>query len=136
MIVGTWQLVDYVMEGEPADGARPLGDTPLGRLIYGADGHMSVQYMAGDRPPLRSDNWRWATDAEKLDAVRTYGAYAGRYEWSGDRVIHQVEAAIYPNWIGAELVRLAVVDGDRLILRAERTPGRPPTPILTWERIR
>jgi hypothetical protein len=99
MIIGTWQLVDYVMEGEPDDGARPLGDHPLGRLIYGADGHMSVQYMAGDR------------------------------------VIHQVEAAIYPNWIGAKLVRLAVVHGDRLILRAERTPGRPPTPILTWERI-
>ncbi|MEU3169432.1 lipocalin-like domain-containing protein [Streptosporangium sp. NPDC006930] len=136
MIVGTWRLVDYVMEGEPDDGARSLGDEPLGLLIYGPDGYMSVQYMAGDRPLLRTENWRWTTDEEKLAAVRTFGAYAGRYEWSGDRVIHQVETAVYPNWIGATLVRLAVVDGDRLTLRAERTPGRPPTPILTWERIR
>ncbi|MEV4069928.1 lipocalin-like domain-containing protein [Nonomuraea fuscirosea] len=136
MIVGTWRLADYYMEGEPGEGARPLGDTPLGLLIYGPDGYMSVQYMAGDRPPLSSENWRWTTDEEKLAAVRTFGGYAGRYTWLGDRIVHQVEAGIYPNWIGTELVRLAVVAGDRLTLRADRTDGQPPTPVLLWERIR
>ncbi|GAA0981497.1 lipocalin-like domain-containing protein [Acrocarpospora macrocephala] len=131
MIIGTWRLDDYYLE----NGERPLGDTPLGRLLYGPDGYMAVQYMPGNRPPLAASNWRWASDAERLDAVRGYGAYSGRYEWLGDRIVHHVEAAIYPNWIGATLVRLAVVTGSRLVLRAEHTPGQPPTPVLVWERL-
>ena len=136
MITGTWRLADYFMEGGAAEGVRPLGDTPLGRLLYGADGHMAVQYMDGDRPLMRSASWRGSTDEEKLAAVRAFGAYAGRYEWLGDRVVHHVEAGVYPNWIGARLVRLAVLDGDRLTLRADRSPAQPPTPVLVWERIR
>ncbi|MFC6086919.1 lipocalin-like domain-containing protein [Sphaerisporangium aureirubrum] len=135
-ITGTWRLADYYLEGGGADGERPLGDVPLGRLIYGPDGHMSVQYMPGDRPPLPTANWRWATDPERLDAVRAYGGYAGRYDWLGDRVLHHIEAGVHPNSIGTTLVRLAALDGPRLVLRAERSPGEPPTPILVWERLR
>jgi hypothetical protein len=135
MIVGTWRLADYFTEGPHANGERPLGDRPLGRLIYGPDGYMAVEYMPGDRPPLRSENWRWATEAERLAAVRGYGGYSGRYDWLGDRVAHHVEASVYPNWIGTTLIRLAVLDGPRLTLRAERTADRSPTPVLVWERL-
>jgi hypothetical protein len=135
VIVGTWRLADYFMEGPPADGERPLGDDPLGRLIYGPDGYMAVEYMPGDRPPLATENWRWTTDAERLAAVRHYGGYSGRYEWLGDRVVHHVEASVYPNWIGTAIVRRTVLDGSRLTLRADRSPGQPPTPVLIWERL-
>lgn len=135
MIVGAWRLADYFLEGEPAGGERPLGDQPLGRLIYSPDGYMAVEYMPGDRPRLATENWRCATDEERLAAARGYGAYSGRYEWLGDRIVHYVEASVYPNWIGATLVRLAALDGRRLTLRAIRTPGRPPTPVLIWDRL-
>ncbi|WP_062351838.1 lipocalin-like domain-containing protein [Herbidospora yilanensis] len=141
MIVGTWRLLDHYLEGggaagpDGAPGDRPLGPVPLGRLLYAPDGHMAVQYMPGDRAPLTTGNWRWATGPERLAAVRGYGAYSGGYEWLGDRVAHHIEAAVYPNWIGATMVRLAELTGDRLTLRAERTPDEPPTPVLVWERL-
>ncbi|GAA0440641.1 hypothetical protein Acor_12460 [Acrocarpospora corrugata] len=134
-ITGSWRLDDYYMESDGPDGTRPLGDAPLGRLLYGPDGYMAVQYMPGDRPPLATPNWRWATDAERLEAVRGYGAYSGRYEWRGDLVLHHIEAALYPNWIGVTLVRRAVLTESRLVLRAERGHGDPPTPVLVWERL-
>jgi hypothetical protein len=141
VITGAWRLDDYYLEGDRAEGPdgaageRPLGDTPLGRLLYSPDGYMAVQYMPGNRPPLAAATWRWASDAERLDAVRGYGGYSGRYEWLGDRILHHIEACVYPNWIGVTLVRLAVVTESRLVLRAERSPGRPPTPVLVWERL-
>ena len=92
-------------------------------------------WQAATRPPLRSENWRWATDAERLAAAQRYGGYSGRYEWLGDRIVHHVEAGINPSWIGTSLVRLAVVCDDRLTLRADRPPGHPPTPVLIWERL-
>jgi len=91
--------------------------------------------MVGDRPLLGAPNWRIATDDEKLSAVRSYGSYSGRYEWGGDRVLHHVDASIYPNWVGATLVRLVTFDGADLVLRAGDTgPDRPPTPVLRWRR--
>jgi lipocalin-like protein len=133
-IIGTWGLADYFLEGAPEDGVRPLGDDPLGRLIYAPDGYMAVEYMPRDRPPLATP-WRWAGDAERLAAARDYGGYSGRYEWLGDRVLHHVESGVHPNWIGTTLVRRAVLDGSRLTLRAVRSPHTPPTPVLVWERL-
>lgn len=134
-VVGAWELIDYQMLEVPPERQRPLGDDPLGRLIYTADGYMSVQYMPGSRPLLAAESWRSADDAEKLSAVNGYGGYSGRYRWLGDRVEHLVEASIYPNWIGATLVRRAAITGDELVLTADHArAGGPPTPMLRWRR--
>jgi hypothetical protein len=134
-IVGTWRLADYYLEGAETDGERPLGDDPLGRLLYTADGFMAVEYMLAARPMPKSENWRLATDQERLEAVRSFGGYIGRYEWFGDRVAHHVEVSVNPRWIGATLVRRTVLDGSRLTLHADTPSGRWPTPVLVWERL-
>jgi lipocalin-like protein len=98
---------------------------------------MAVHYMAGDRPPLESDNWRHATDEERLAAVRTYGGYSGRYTWLGDRVEHHVDASINPSWVGTTLVRLVDLDGADIVLHVgSGDPDEPPTPVLRWRRRR
>jgi lipocalin-like protein len=134
-LVGTWELVAHeVPRADPAH-RNPLGPRPLGQLIYTADGYMAVHYMAGDRPPLESENWRYATDAERLAAVRTYGGYSGRYTWLGDRVEHHVDASINPSWIGTTLTRLVDLDGADIVLHVgSGDPGEPPTPVLRWRR--
>ncbi|MGI5132887.1 lipocalin-like domain-containing protein [Pseudonocardia sp. CA-107938] len=138
-LVGAWELVGYEVPAAPPPQRHPLGARPLGQLVYTADGYMAVHYMAGERPLLAAENWRTASDGERLAAVATYGGYSGRYEWLGDRVAHHVDASIYPNWIGTTLVRNAVLDGDLLVLRATvddpaPEPGRPPAPVLRWRR--
>ena len=40
------------------------------------------------------------TDEEKLAAASTFVAYCGRYDYQGDRVIHEIEVAFYPNRVG------------------------------------
>ena len=130
-LVGAWELVGYEVEDR-----HPLGARPLGRLLYLPDGHMSVQYMAGDRPLLATGNWRHTTDEEKLSAVRTYGGYSGRYTWHGDRVEHHVDACIHPNTIGQTLVRLVELTATELVMRTGTPdPTLPPTPVLRWRRL-
>ncbi|SHL11684.1 Lipocalin-like domain-containing protein [Pseudonocardia thermophila] len=140
-LVGAWALVGYEVPEAPPQRRYPLGQRPLGQLVYTADGYMAVHYMAGDRPPLAAPNWRIASDAERLAAVATYGGYSGRYEWlpgngaAGDRVAHHVDASIYPNWIGTTLVRNVHLDGADLVITADPpAPGQPPVPVLRWRR--
>ncbi len=47
-------------------------------------------------------------------------AYAGRYSFRGDRVIHHVELSLFPNWVGTDQQRWVELAGDRLTLSASR----------------
>ena len=52
-------------------------------------------------------------------------SYAGRYEFLGDRVVHHIEIALIPDWVGRTLERLVDLDGARLILSTlSTTRGR------------
>ncbi len=52
-LVGTWRLVSCVRwSGDRVE--HPLGEQPVGLLLYTEDGWMSVQLMAGDRTRLSS----------------------------------------------------------------------------------
>lgn len=134
-LVGAWELVAHEVPLASPEHRHPLGPRPLGALLYSPDGYMAVHYMAGDRPPLASANWRDATDEERLAAVRTYGGYSGRYTWLGDRVEHHVDASVNPNWIGQTLSRDVEFRGADLVLYVgAQDPGQPPTPVLTWRR--
>lgn len=134
-IVGAWQLVGYEVPDEVPERRYPLGRVPAGQLLYSPDGYMAVHYMAGDRPLLKAKSWLVAGDDERLAAVRSYGGYSGRYEWLGDRVVHHVDASIYPNWVGATMVRLVTLEGPDLVLRSgDPNPAGRPTPVLRWRR--
>ena len=66
-----------------------------------------------------------------------YIAYFGSYEVSpdGTRVVHHVEGALNPEWVGGEQVRALRFDGDRLVLSADvRKSVDTVTHTLTWER--
>lgn len=134
-VVGAWELVGYELPTAPPEHRHPLGNRPLGQLLYSPDGYMAVHYMAGDRPSLTTPNWRHTTDDEKLAAVRAYGGYSGRYNWLGDRIEHHVDASIHPNWIGVTLVRFVDFEGPDLVLHAGPSDtALPPTPVLRWRR--
>jgi len=59
-------------------------------------------------------------------AFSTVIAYAGRYTFTGDKIVHHVEASWMPNQVGTDMVRSVKLEGDRLNLRT--------TPILQGAR--
>ena len=64
-------------------------------------------------------------------------AYAGRYSFYGDRVVHHVELSLFPNWVRTDQQRSVELSGDRLILSASSLllAGTQQVPRLVWERV-
>jgi Lipocalin-like domain len=130
-LAGCWRLVRY--DVTPADGGeteRPLGDHPLGTILYTPDGYMSAQlarpgpYDSGDQEP---------------DAC--YIAYSGPYDVDeqASTVAHQVQVSAIPSWLGTTQIRhVQFREPDTLVLSAsEQSP--PPdrgmtTTTISWSR--
>jgi Lipocalin-like domain len=55
----------------------------------------------------------------------TLTAYAGTYTLTPDGVIHHVEVASFPDWVGRDQVRYTMLDGDTLTIRTPPMPGFP-----------
>jgi Lipocalin-like domain len=136
-LIGSWRLVS--MEYRYTDGRvrYPYGRAASGYILYAADGRMSATIMGGGRAPFGGDFGRGAALAEKAAAFETALAYAGRYEFLGDRVLHHVEVSLVPDWAGTTLERLIDLQGDRLVLSNQLTTlnGRTRTTIIVWERV-
>ena len=133
-LIGAWRLVTY--EAHTGDDVLyPLGEDASGYIMYTPDGYMSVLMMAAGRPNFVGGDMLAGTDEEKL-AASTFVAYCGSYDYQGDRVIHKIEVAFYPNRVGTEQVRFVQLDGDELILT---TPpmvlaGKSRKGRIVWER--
>jgi len=117
--VGLYTLVQYA----------PHGDEPTGRIFYDASGRMSALLLPPGRAPLD----RSATAEDYRESMRGVVAYFGSYtiDESTGRVIHHVEAASNPAWIGDDFVRWYRFEGNRLVLSLN--PDFEGT--LVWERM-
>lgn len=116
-VVGTWELVGW--ESRTSDGNRtePLGPHPSGRLVYTADGFVSVLVAGTDRPALASADPRAGTDADLAHAYRSFVAYSGRYHLEDGTVVHDVDLSLYPSWVGDVQQREVAFVGEELVLR-------------------
>ncbi len=135
-LIGTWKLVSYQARGEDGRVSYPVGQDPVGYIIYTQDGYMSVSIMSADRPRYSSTDLLGGTDEEKVAAATTYIGYCGRYEFDANRVLHHIEVAFFPNRTGTSQERFVELAGDRLSLV---TPpmlikGEERTAYLVWER--
>jgi hypothetical protein len=118
-VVGRWSLVSWEMR--PADGPPrfPLGSDARGTLIYGADGYMSVIFMAASRPKIGWSGQGTPVQAASEDIAAAFNsaiAYCGTYEVQGDKVIHHVELGTAPLHPGSDLVRPFAIKGSELHL--------------------
>ena len=121
-LIGSWRLVSYETTDSTGRKGRPYGEA-VGRISYDANGNMTGQVMRPDR-----------RDAEPS---RGYIAYFGTYEVASDgrSVVHHVQGALNPEWVGGDQVRTMRFEGERLILGTEtRKNGATVTHELTWER--
>jgi hypothetical protein len=136
-LVGAWRLVSW--ENQAADGqvTYPMGANARGYLLYTADGRFSVTISRVGRPPFAAGDLLGGTTEENARAVEGFVAYAGRYSFHHDRVIHHVELSLFPNWVGSDQERWVELAGDRLTLSASPLllAGKRQVPRLVWERV-
>jgi Lipocalin-like domain len=135
-LVGAWRLVSW--ENQTADGqvTYPMGTDPNGYVIY-ADGRFSITISQRGRARFAAGDLLSGTTEEKARAMEGFVAYAGRYSFYGDRVIHHVELSLFPNWVGTDQERWVELAGDRLTLSASPLllAGAQQVPRLVWERV-
>jgi hypothetical protein len=117
--VGTWKLVSWTSGSE-----TPFGAQPQGTLVYTAGGTMISAFMRRDRAPIGKDlaAWRWRRlasadmDRRFVEAALAFNSYSGRYTVEGSQVHHDVEIAMFPDWIGQRLTRRFRFEGQSLSL--------------------
>lgn len=131
-IVGVWRLVAHETILDDGEGIRQFGDTPRGRLILTASGHMSGFAAAPDRQP-------GLTDDRRAELHRSMIAYSGTYRIAGDQFIVAVDLSWHALWEGTEQGRTFRVVGDRLDIVSAAGPspfreGRTSYGQLSWVR--
>lgn len=135
--IGSWRILSWENRDDTGAVSHPLGQAPHGLLHYAADGYMFVHIMRGDRAALSSDALFAASEVERAAAFASHVAYAGRWEIRDGQMIHRLEVASVPNWVGGEQRRdFAFLDGDRLQLSASMEfDGRTVLARVTWQRL-
>jgi hypothetical protein len=139
-LIGAWALTSCV-ERDLETGVEkfPLGERPLGLILYTPDGYMSAQLQRPGRPPFADGDLLRATPEEYAAAGSSYIAYSGRFFVDeGKRSLsHEMAVSFFPNWFGQRQVRLVQVTGERLQLSTDgpqRVNGALKMATLTWRR--
>lgn len=138
-LVGTWRLVSTTATTDKGDANKAVlgGEHPSGLLTYTADGRMMAIISDEGRKPLSVADRVSAPADERAQAYSTFMAYAGRYTFSCDKVVHHVEVASLQNWVDTDQTRFVTLRGNRIFLR--NTPqlrgGVTVTIESVWERL-
>jgi hypothetical protein len=132
-IAGTWVLKFWRRFLEDGTIIFPFGEDAYGLLIYTEDGNMAVQMLTKDRPHLNTEDPIGGNVEERAVAYSSCLAYFGTYEVDDQTVIHNVEAALFPNWSDTLQKRPFVLQGDELSLQVVDDDGRLANEIV-WTR--
>jgi hypothetical protein len=128
-LVGGWRLVGFtVTAAEGGETLRPLGDNPLGAILYTPDGYMSAQLVTPG--PYEDD--------QKPNAY--YVAYSGPYDVDeqAGTVAHHVQVSVIPSWVGTTQIRRVQFgeSGTLVLSSSESRPGHGgmTTTTISWSR--
>ena len=123
-VIGTWRLISFAaQDAETGTVTRPWGDAPVGFLTYTRGGRMSAVLTAGQRQAESGSAEQRIQARAQLFMTQT--AYAGTYTLTPDGVVHHVEVASFPDWVGRDQVRYATLDGDTLTIKTPPLPRFP-----------
>ena len=128
-LVGCWRLVGYsVTAAEGGETDRPLGNNPLGTILYTPDGYMSAQLA---RP---------GPDEDDQEPDGYYIAYSGPYDVDEQTrtVAHQVQVSVIPSWLGTTQIRRVQFREPGMLVLSTSEPrpgdGVMTTTTISWSR--
>tara|TARA_A100000171_G_scaffold7797_1_gene5904 strand:- start:5656 stop:6090 length:435 start_codon:yes stop_codon:yes gene_type:complete len=105
-IIGSWKLNNFELKNLTVDKSIfPYGKEPIGILIFGADGFMSVSVMSDNRINFEVESLQMSSAEEKISAIDTYLSYAGKWKIENDRIYVEVITSLLPNWKDKEHYR-------------------------------
>ncbi len=132
-LVGSWELVSWKTKQPDGTTDYPMGESPVGLLMYDARGYMSVQIMDDFRPAFRRGYEKTTLD-ELKEVYKTYAAMFGRYTVdSASRTLSiEVQGITNPNYMSSTLTRYYTLKGDTLVMAFD-PKGMNST---TWKRIK
>jgi hypothetical protein len=115
-LVGTWVATSNVSE-QNGTKSNPYGDSPLGVLMFDADGHYGLVLSRSDIPKFASNSRTNGTPDENKAAVQGTIAHFGRYTVNdADKTIaFKIEVSTYPNFNETEQKRPFTLKGDELV---------------------
>jgi hypothetical protein len=137
-LAGSWKLISFHSKDSSGQTTYPFGKNAQGRLIYEPDGRLAVQLMNPNRPRFASDDPLVTSEAEVRAAFDGYTAYYGTYSVNPDQqtIVHHIEAALLPNWVGTDQLRHFEFDGKYLTLKGDLLLGGVQGVVsLVWERL-
>lgn len=138
--IGVWTLVYYkILKEDGSLFSYPYTNKCKGHIIYSKEGRMSALLMDPTRPTFAVPHTWKGTPEEMKKAFRGYTSYSGKFDVEESTVIHHVDMALFPNWIGTDLVRTFEFSSDEreLLLSTElfeAGKGVKLQHVLLWER--
>ncbi len=138
-LLGTWRLVSYKAEYSDGSVEDLYGSSPLGIISYDVTGHMFVHVMKTDLPKCGTIDRRKCPEKQARLAFDNSFAYWGRYEVkpSEKMVLHYVQGASWPDFVGISQTRFIEISGNRLTITTppRKIGGVDNVGVLVWERI-
>lgn len=136
-MVGLWSLVSYEVRMAGGASSAPLGRDAIGYIQYSDDGVVAGIMMSRGRPHFTTGNRLGATAEEKVRAWDSVVTYMGTYEFAGEVVHHRIKASVFPDWTGADQLRIRRVldNGDVELVAQLEERGVRRDAIATWRRI-
>jgi hypothetical protein len=146
-LIGSWRLVSRESRLSNGDVVVDpgLSGKPSGILIYDQSGHVAAQLSRPGRTVeiIRQECQAAAEMKGTPDTAQTvfgYDAYFGTYtiKESEGKVIHHLDAALFPGDIGKDIERSFTISGDQLTISFITTTkeGARVKRVLIWERLR
>jgi len=137
-LVGSWKLVSYAREDPTTGNATAVwGEKPSGLLLFQPDGRMSAVITGEGRKPAPPGEERIVEKQAKL--FQTVTAYAGTYSVRGSTMTVHVEVASAPEFVGTDLVREILLQGEILNVRTQPmrsvSDGKTYVYVLAWKRL-
>lgn len=135
-LLGTWRLLSWYNELEDGTRIYPLGEDATGFISYSSDGFVFVQMMAANRKLYSVNDPFGGTIEEDARAIKSQISYSGSFFERESQVVHVVEAATCPNWVGTEQVRDIKFNGSNLVLSASgaKFQGQTVTAYVHWQK--
>jgi hypothetical protein len=135
-LVGTWIAVSNVSD-QGGVKSQPYGSTPLGILIFSADGHYGLLLSRNDLPKFASNSRTNGTAEENKAAVQGTISHFGRYTVSetDKAILFKIDASTYPNFNDTEQKRPFTLAGDELSYTVPSFSGGG-SAVSVWKRVK
>lgn len=118
-LVGTYDLVSWENRHESGKITYPLGPDAKGTISYSSDGFVFVHIMKNNRKDHSVVDLFGGDISEIKQSANTHISYCGRYEITGNEIIHYVIISSFPNWVPSEQKRNWQFKEGQLLLSAQ-----------------